>query len=377
LNPILTIGLLSGIGFGVVYLVARWGATLAPSLVGYGVHWVAAISAFTVLGLWVPDAILYDEIAAAATRPGTEPLPFGKEGWPILLAAVYKVFGHLPAAGLVINVVAAALTVTVLARTASYLGLPPRPTAWLAALMPPGLLWGGLLLRESLTWFFMAGFVLGLAGLAMKRRAWVHLLVVAVSFLGLLQFRGTAAVIVGVAGVVAVFLVRKQYLLLAAGGVAAILIILGPLGAPVRNIIGQYDLERIYVSREWLSDNATTGFPVNNIVDVLAHVMLGPAPWEWGVVGPVFAIDAILWIGIIVLAWRGWSTMQNRRASLVLLLPAFALFASLVITSGNYGTLQRLRYQPELLLLPLAAAGLLAVRDRVRKPKGQEAPLRL
>jgi hypothetical protein len=370
IDNIPTFVLLTLASLGIAYLVGERTRTLLPTVVGFGVHWAAAVGAFVAIGLVVPDANLYDQIAMGG-HPD-EPLPLGKEGWTALLTFIYKLFGHQPVLGLLINVLAAALTVGFMAMVARTLGLPARRTAWFVALSPPGILWSSLLLRESLTWMFLAITLLGFAGLAASRRVPWSILVLVVGFVGLFEFRGTAAVIIGAAGAIAVPLIRRNYLLLVGGAAAVALIVLSPLGAPIQNIFEQYNLDRIEYSREWMSENATTGFPVGDLWQVLVRVAIGPGPWEWATVGPLFAVDGILWIAVLLLAARGWATTPHRRLTLVLLLPAVLFWFSLAVTSGNYGTMQRLRALPELVLLPLAAAGTLA-----RAPGAIEEPWEL
>lgn len=356
----IAVALLAANGLLGLFLLARYTGTVAPVLTGYAVHLSTAIGAFLTVGLLSPDAILYDQIAWTGSSPD-QTLPVGKEGWVVVLGFVYRAFGHVPVAGLVINAIAAGLTVIVFAEIARRLGLPVGLTAWFVALLPPGILWSGLLLRESLTWLFMGLTVLGLAGLASRRRVVIDVAFVAVGFFGLYQFRGTAALIVGAAGLLAVIIARRQYLLLAAAAAAVVPFILSPLGAPLREIIDQYSLARILLSRVTLTVDASTAFPVENLLDTAAHVLLGPAPWEWATVGLALAGDSVIWIAVAVLAYRGIAS-SDRRLALVLLIPALALLLSLVLTSGNYGTMQRLRVQPELLLLPFAAAGVLRRR---------------
>lgn len=355
INAITEVALLSLIFLGFGYFIGVWARAIWPTLIGYVVHWVVAFGTFAAAGLLVPDAVLYDEMALG--EHPESPLPLGKEGWTLLLTGLYRIFGHNPGVGLAVNVLAATVTTGVIARTATHLGLPGTRSAWIAALWPSGILWSSLLLRESITWMFLALCMLGFAGLATSPKWRTYGLVLLVSAVGLFEFRGTAALIAVAAGGIALLIARRNYLLLAAATIAAALVVTGPLGAPIRDVFGQYSLERILYSRQWLSENATTGFPIDNLWEVLVRVLIGPLPWEWGVVGPIFALDGVVWVLMVILAVRGWQESGDRRLILILVLPAVALWVSLAVNSGNYGTMQRLRALPELLLLPLAAAG--------------------
>ena len=62
----------------------------------------------------------------------------------------------------------------------------------------------------------------------------------------------------------------------------------------------------------------------------------------------------------------GWWRAHNRKELLVLILPALALSGALMLTSGNYGTMQRLRVQTTVLLIPVAAAGATLVAGWIR-----------
>jgi hypothetical protein len=46
-----------------------------------------------------------------------------------------------------------------------------------------------------------------------------------------------------------------------------------------------------------------------------------------------------------------------------------------MLTSGNYGTMQRLRAQSSVLMLPVAAAGLALVLGQVQRRRGRTRPV--
>ena len=159
-------------------------------------------------------------------------------------------------------------------------------------------------------------------------------------------------------------------------------IILGALGltlfapvlARIQRITGTYDVNSINRSRTALTRDANSGFDVVSyaspadmllsLPEQLPRVVLGPFPWEWPLIGPLFAFDALVWISFAWLVWRGWRHCTQRMTLAVVLLPAFALLFTLALTSGNYGGLQRQRVQAEIMLLPLAGAGLSSLRKK-------------
>ena len=106
-----------------------------------------------------------------------------------------------------------------------------------------------------------------------------------------------------------------------------------------------------------------------SLVDSALRVAFGPYPWEWPGLGAPFAFDAVCWLTVLMLAVLGWWCASNRLRLLLVVLPALALAGALMVTSGNYGTMQRLRVQTSVLLIPVASAGftLIAARWRSRR----------
>jgi hypothetical protein len=97
----------------------------------------------------------YHRLAVGLAEHGTygPPVADRPPGWPVLLAAVYRVVGVHPAAGLALNVILAGLAATLVVLLAGRLGLPPlgAAAAGLAAgLCPWSLLLGATLYTETL-----------------------------------------------------------------------------------------------------------------------------------------------------------------------------------------------------------------------------------
>lgn len=373
----------------VACVVVGWVTTLVwaqrvdvvrPAAVGLAVQGLITISLYAMVGLWMPDAIVYDQIGqefAAHWDGGPEPsaVSNGKEAFPAMLGAVYFVVGPAHAIGLALNWASHGLLVPALASLARRLDLPSRPTAWIAALFPPALFWSSFLLRESMTWLVMAVFMLAVAGLA-RRINLRDVVVMVAALVALMWFRGSAAIILAGVSMVVLVLTATRRTVLPRFGVAVLaLLVLSPRMYSL--LYGYTTVEDIEVKRADLR-NADTSFGsgeagdgaegdlATSLVDSVMRVAFGPYPWEWPAIGAPFAFDAVVWLAVLALAVLGWWRAGNRKELLVLVLPALALSGALMLTSGNYGTMQRLRVQTSVLLIPIAAAGLTICMMRIR-----------
>jgi hypothetical protein len=245
------------------------------------------------------------------------------------------------------------------------------------ALFPPALFWSAFLLRETVTWLLMTLFLYALAGLA--RRITVRdVVLMAAALAALLWFRGTAAIILAGVGMAVLVLTAKRSTLLPRLGVASLaLLVLSPRLAGL--LVGYTSVSEIEAKRSDLN-NADTSFGAapadpngevaSSLFDSVLRVALGPLPWEWPDLGMPFVFDGLLWLLVLGLAALGWWRAPNRKELLLVVLPALALSAALMLTSGNYGTMQRLRAQTSVLLIPVAAAGfaLVLAWTRARVP---------
>ena len=384
---ILATATFSLVGLILVFVAGYHSRALAPAIVSYAVHYLASLSVYSYFGLLAPDAEYYDAAAQSFALGSTDvSVTAGKEGWIDILSAIYEHIGHAPQLGLIFNAIVAALTVVIVAVTASVLSMPARTSAWLACLLPASVIWSSLLLRESLTWLLIAASALGFAGIAVSKHKWRYVAVLGLALPSLLSVRGTAAVVVAAAGCLAIALVyRRLAPFLALGGLGLTAVMASPLGARLDAIVGGYSLDSINTSRDSLSRSAETGWPTVDIsgpysaVEALAvttpRVLFGPFPWEWLSISPLLSLDALVWLVILGLATFGFLKHGQRRIALVLILPAVALLLALILTSGNYGTMQRLRLQPTILILPLAAAGLAELLRSARLlPRKSDGP---
>lgn len=355
---------------GTIAFAARRTKYRVPLVASYLLHLAIGIAVFTMLGLYAPDAYGYDREAREFVMVWTgeaRALPIistGKEGFTLLLAAVYYAVGHQPFIGVLINVTASALIVPIVAATAERLGAPGNRAAWMAALFPSLLFWGSLGLRESLVWLCIAVVGWSLVGLASNPRgsdiAWMI-----AGLLGLLWVRGTAAILIGAGGVMALMAVRRK-----AGGLVialglAALVVASPIAQRTVQITSAYEVQNINKSRAALTGLADSGFAtasyegrlgiVRALPAMLPRAVAGPFPWEWPRLNPLFALDAIAWLVLLWWTWRGRRALGGQK-SFILIGPAIVIVLALAVTSGNYGTLQRLRLLSAILIIPVAAA---------------------
>lgn len=377
LASLLVIVALAGPGL----LLSRHVGVFDQAVLALGLHLIVALSLYASVGLWAPDAVAYDEAGDIISRIWTQgyshppAMTAGKEGYPTLLAILYTAFGHHPFLGIAVNVSLAPLLVSIVATTARRTDLPVAASAWLAAALPPKVLWGSMGLREALSWVLLALVTLGLASMTARQNPvvsdWVLL---ALGLIGLVVIRGTMAVIVAAAVALAIIPISKHKTLpiLIGGGLT---IVAGPvILAQADRIAGGYGINEINTVRGALSREAgSSSFEVESysgnlgvltsLPQLLARALLGPFPWEWPAVGPVFVIDGIIWLAAVALLVVGLRGLDPAR-TLAHLLPAFSILVVLALTSGNYGTMQRLRIQALVVVLPLVARGWVTLRDR-------------
>ncbi|TFD57538.1 hypothetical protein [Cryobacterium sp. Hh38] len=347
------------------------------------------MSIFYAVGLGAPDAEYYDRAASALASDGPEVnVTAGKEGWILILGAIYSRIGHFPELGLVLNATFAALTVCVAGLTAARLNLPIGPTAWFTAAFPSGIIWSSFLLRESFSWLLIGLCALAFAGLARGSVSLVDIALAIAAITGLLLVRGTAAVAVAAAGLIAIAYVRRRYLSFMLGtALSALIVFVSPVGARLNDIVGGITVETFNTSRTALSGSATTSWPTVEVTGVASawealivafpRVMFGPYPWEWPSMSAPLALDGLAWLAVLGLTVIGCFAVGDRRVA-VLLLPAAVLLAALIVGSGNYGTMERLRLQSTFLMIPVAAAGLVSLiphsNTRIRAPRIPNKP---
>lgn len=374
---------------GIACYGGKKAGVLAPTVVAYFAHLAVALAFYLTSGLWAPDAMHYDDLAQqfmAAWTGNRDLTPFvtaGKEGFPTLLAVLYGAFGHLPFVGILVNIAASTLVVPVSASAARLLGgQSTRQAAWLAGMFPSVLIWGSLLLREALTWLMLAVILRGLAGIVTQRGsvAWNWALAV-LPILPLLTLRGTAALLLAPSIVLGYTIASRRR------GISALVGLIGIAAAgPIlvsagQGIAGGIDLDSINRQREALAREASSSFAVtqySSVGELIANVpgatlrgLFGPFPWELPGQSPFLLLDVVSWWALLALTVYSFRRrLTGGPEFFALLMPALTFIVVISITSGNYGTMARLRAQVAILLLPMAGHGLAHLARLVRQHAG-------
>lgn len=360
---------------GITLAVGRRAAVLPQTSISLILHLGVAVGIFATSGLFAPDAAHYDRLGLAyqdywfGDAHQAPIVTTGKEGIPAMLALLYQAFGHYPFLGVLMNVGMATLLVPLVASTSKVLGIDHTVPAWLAGCLPPLLLWGSLLLREAAAWILLALIVRGLAGLATgEPRPVVNWVSVLAPLVPLVAVRGTAALLVGSASLIAFAVTARSRVIPVLVGAIG-LIVAGPaLVSMGEGVAGGYDVNAINQQRAALSRSADSSFEVETY-DSFGSMLLAapmamlrglaaPFPWELPSLGPFLILDTLVWWGLAVTFVIGVTRFPDRRLLLSLLIPAVTLLVVLAITSGNYGTMTRLRYQSAVMLLPVGGFGL-------------------
>lgn len=369
----LSVGVLVGVGAMITHALARWTGHAKPLWLVYCAHLLAGLLVHTMGLVPQPDALLYDTLARRQVDFWTGTALFeptftdGKEGWMLVLAALYWLLTPDVVLGVIVNCIVVTVTAAVLMKTTQRLGWPDAaPKAAYLTLLPGLLLWSILPLRESFVWLFTALAVWGAAGLLTARTRVSSAAVLVIGLVGSLFFRGSVVVVLVAGLAVGVFLARHRATKLAmVACVVAMVAMAGPgLRAVERTSIGA-SLDQVNRSRSSLS-TAASGFEVERysglasvtgtLPSTVPRVIVGPYPNELVELGPLSVVDWTAWMVLLLAAWRG--RRAPGRGRWLLASPAFALVLALAATSGNYGTMIRLREQVAIVLVPLAAAGL-------------------
>lgn len=330
--------------------------TLASFLIHIGV----AVSLYSTIGLFSPDAVTYNDQAIylasywsgeALSPPRVTP---GKEGWPTTLAALYFITSPSPFLGLILNAGLTAACVPLILRSSRVLGASQRGArrATLFLYLPTPLLWSCLLLREPGTWFFTLLAFLGAAHLIRKKSGALRgLLLITVGLVGCFTFRASLSLILAASIAVATVITRR------ANGAARFGILLAaaaltPVAINFASQANYTDTEALSHSQQALG-RAGSGFSGGGPLLGFARTLLGPFPWELRELSPLYALDWLQWIFILCLAVRAW---RRHSPGYFPLFPPLAVLVALAVSSGNYGTMIRLRTTALILLLPLVAA---------------------
>lgn len=332
------------------------------------------------------DGGAYNNFAVSLVRhwQGQGPDPgawLGKDGFPALLAAIYTVIGEAPEIGYLINAFAGGLSVIVVGATTAQMGWDRaiRPSAWLVALWPVGVVWGGMLLREAIVTLLLSIALWG--AVRLYKQHWLSG-VVAVLGTGtaMLMMRGGLAylVLIGlpITVVLASNLRRKPG---AARWVFAISVV--AMSTFLLSLLSdyfegsQYFEYRGEVVRE--TNNGSSSFSQAGAAaasldtSVIGHLLripltaLGPLPWQVTNLSlAIAAIDAALWLAAWAFAIYATRFLRPRAEGLLFMLPTLALVVALAANAANFGLIIRLRGQGIVFLAPLAALGLVLWHER-------------
>jgi hypothetical protein len=328
---------------------------------------------------YASDAAEYDyfgqELARYWQQMGPDPGSWlGKDGFPTILAVIYTLIGHAPEVGYLVNALAGGLTVLVVAAICYQMGWYPaiKPAAWLVALWPVGVLWGGLLLREAIV-----GLLLGVGLWGTVRIYKQYYLSGAAAIIGsgllMIPMRGGLAflVIIGMpvtAAIAANVRVRLSVTTILFGIVAA-----GFTFVALQFLAEYFDGSRYFEYRADVSQEQNTGNSSfaqaglgSGAVDpslsghALRSILTAFGPFPWQLTNPSLAlagIDAFLWLGIWTLCIYAVRKLKVRADAALFILPTAALLVYLAANSSNFGLIIRLRGLAIVLVAPLAALG--------------------
>lgn len=332
------------------------------------------------VGFFGPDASDYDVLARflVAHWNGEGPAPplfLGKEGFTILLAAVYWLFSPHRIQGVIVNCTFAALLVPLLADATSRLFGREAAirAAVLAVAVPSLLLWPSQLLREASVLLALALIVNCLTRLR-ERVSLSAAFMFGLAVAALLTLRYYVGLIVLVGAVASLLISRRGGGLgaaVSAASVAAVLVAGAGMGIAGANAGRELSWERLDVVRtdsartasgfEPEADISTGGRAIRFLPVAYTNFMLGPLPWQVRSVRQLPAVpDAIAWWWMIPAFWRGFRSARRigGRGRLLLVVPLLALSLPLSLAVGNYGTLVRSRTQLLVFVLPIVALGL-------------------
>jgi len=380
-SAILGVGLMLVIGVIIISFLGCANSCTVAAFAALIARLASGLIPYYLYGL-TSDQSVYDRQALeiANTPIGSNlvsDLGTGKEAWPTILAAAYRVIGHAPEFGIALNAIAGAMTVIAVANSVRLLGWPTalKPAIWIVALWPVGVLWGGLLLREALVGLLMAIAVNG--AIRVFRTRWLSgILLIGSSGLIMIPMRGGLAslILLGLPAILATLVIFSP------GGISSkplrVLLSFGMVGIglallPQLNSRAQYfDSDRQEVVSRALN-TGTTGFdaagasgglslenPIQS-VQTLLTVSVGPFPWQIKNFGlAAVAIDGLLWLAVWYFAWRGFKRVPSKADAILLAMPAAALIGYLAISFTNFGLIMRFRAIGIPIIAPLVGLGI-------------------
>lgn len=361
-------------------LVLPWASrhgVLKQSLAAGGLRLAWGLGQYLTWGL-TDDPVRYDrlavEVALGYRSPGE--LVTGKEAFPLLLAFQYRLFGHQPITGIVLNAVMSAAIPVLVAQICRNLDWPKAAggAAWLVALWPPSVIFAGTLSREALVGLLLAASLWG-ASIARKGGLLIGIGALMVAGVSLLSARGGLALVPFV--ILPALLAfeaassRSMGRVGRSAGVLAVLVggaLYMTLASNVVNEAQYFDSERIDQLSSGL-DTGTLGYSGAGAAAPgsasllsgflgLPNAAVGPMPWHWGSLPlVVVGLEGLAWVALWYFTWVGRRHAMPRFSSLYCILPAIALLFYTAMTVTNFGVVMRIRSLELVFIAPLAVHG--------------------
>ena len=257
-----------------------------------------------------------------------------------------------------------------------------KTAAVIVAVFPAFIVWTSQLLKDGLVIFLLVLAMLSVAQLQQKfNYKFVGLLIF--SLFGLVTFRFYIAYIATVA-VFGSFMVGHttslQSIVRRVAALAILAIGLGYLGI-YRTAGDDFEkygsLERVQISRQYLSDTGDSGYASGDVTTTqgaiftlpigFIYLIFAPFPWEIKNTRQLLVLPEIVaWWTFIPLAVMGiWYTMKNRlRGAMGILLFTFLLTIGYSLFQGNVGTAYRQRTQIQVFLFVFVAVGWTVLQEQ-------------
>lgn len=380
------------IGIVLIVMAGRKRGIVSIALIALGLRGARGVqSLFTGE---IDDAAAYDNFARSLVNywqsNGPDPGAWlGKDGFPAILATIYSYLGHAPEAGYAINAVAGGLSVVVVAATTAQMGWDSavRPAAWIVALWPVGVVWGGALLRESIVTLLLA---VGLWGTVRLYRLHVGsgALAIAAAGLAMMFMRGGLAflILIGMPLVAAIATNLRNTATASRWALGAGVIVIAIVAFNVLN--GYFAEGRFFEYRPEVSldqNSGTSSFAAAGLgktavnQSLAAHMMrvpiaaIGPLPWNVTNLSLLQAfLDGVLWLIVWISAIFATIKLAKRADALLFALPILSLVVAIATNASNFGLIVRLRGQGIVLIAPLAALGFVYWRERRTRKRAEK-----
>lgn len=373
-------------------------ASLAAALAGFAVLMVLIAADGNLLADENAWHALGEQAASFLTGATVERVAYvdGKEGYVWIVGFLYAIAGPVPLAPILANLVLSSLTVVCVARITELVidGFPAVGERWqktavltaalLTALLPSIFIWTPRVLRETISLFLISVAVLACVQLVRSRK--VSYLLIAISTVVTLSWiRGPIGMALGVALAVATTFVwsRRSPYHLAIRFFLMIPLALALTAAwSIANEQFGLSAEEVAFRNRALATESSSGFEgaagtagAQSYATILLvnvpRIAAGPFLWEIDVASAsmlLAAMEGAIWIIVVLFAARAlWirrkllrmpkyaTAKDDHSATLVLLIAAGALLATMSVSVANYGLLARLRPMALVVIIPLAA----------------------